>query len=392
MSDTAGKQVSIWLVALAGFASGSGMRIMDPLMPLVAADFGVTVSSIAVLIAAFMLFYGGGQIATGPLGDRLGKLRVAAIALMLFGTFTVLAEFAGSLTQLTLLRAAGGLVAGAVIPLLLAHIGDTVPYADRQGVIGQFLIGNVMAQMLTGPISGILGQHFGWQASFLAFGCFTASVGILLAVRLGPQMWSGTPAGPRGQSGLIAYARLLKNPSARLLLLAAYLDGALLFGGAFPFIASYLIEDFSLAAGEAGALVAGFGLGALAYTRLARRMVRRFGERGLLLWGGLGLATGLALTALAPFWGVVLVLQILLGFCFYSFHGVLQARATEAVPEARGTSVSAFAMALFMGQTSGSLVFAGVIAGGGYRACFLLAAAGMVAFALWTRRLPTPRA
>lgn len=384
MSSTA-PQVSIWLVALAGFASGSGMRIMDPLLPLVAADFGVTVSGVAILIAAFMLTYGGGQVAVGPLGDRLGKLRVAAVALMLFGTFTVLAEFATSLTQLTILRGLGGLVAGAVIPLLLAHIGDTVPYHERQAVIGQFLIGNVMAQMLTGPVSGILGQHFGWQTSFLVFGCFTASIGLLLAARLGPQMWRGMPGGARGQSGLMAYARLLRNPHARRLLLAAYLDGALLFGGAFPFIASFLIEDFALSAGEAGLIVAGFGLGALAYTQIARRMVHRFGERGLLLWGGLGLSAGLALTAVAPGWGVILALQLPLGFCFYSFHGVLQARATEAMPEARGTAVSAFAMALFMGQTSGSLIFAGVIAAAGYAGAFGIAAAGMAVFAVWVR-------
>ena len=377
--------VSIWLVALAGFASGSGMRIMDPLMPMIAADFGISVSAVAILIAAFMLFYGGGQVAVGPLGDRLGKLRVAAVALVLFGTFTVLAEFATTLTQLTLLRGLGGLVAGAVIPLLLAHIGDTVPYAERQAVIGQFLIGNVMAQMLTGPISGILGQHFGWQTSFLVFGCFTAAIGLLLAARLGTQMWRGLPGGARGQSGLLAYARLLRNPNARRLLLAAFLDGALLFGGAFPFIASFLIEDFFMSAGEAGLIVAGFGVGALAYTQVARRMVRRFGERGLLLGGGLGLAAGLALTAVAPVWGVVLALQLPLGFFFYSFHGVLQARATEAMPEARGTAVSAFAMALFMGQTSGSLIFAAVIGVGGYGWAFGIAAAGMAGFAVWVR-------
>ncbi len=385
LPDHTPRPVSIWLVALAGFASGSGMRILDPLLPMVAADFGVTVSQAAILIAAFMLFYGGGQVATGPLGDRLGKLRVAAVALVLFGGFTVLAEFSANLTQLTLLRACGGLVAGAVIPLLLAHIGDTVPYEDRQAVIGQFLIGNVMAQMLTGPISGILGQYFGWQMSFLVFGCFTAAIGFLLAARLGAQMWAPTPPGARGQSGLMAYARLLRNPPARRLLLAAFLDGALLFGGAFPFIASYLIEDFFLSAGEAGLIAAGFGLGALAYTRLARRMVRRFGVRGLLLGGGLGLALGLGLTALAPVWGLVAVLQLALGFCFYSFHGVLQARATEALPEARGTAVSAFAMALFMGQTFGSLVFAALIATGGYRWGFALAAMGMGVFAVWVR-------
>jgi predicted MFS family arabinose efflux permease len=378
-------KVAIWLLSLASFASASGMRIMDPLMPMVAADFGVSVSTVAVIVATFMLFYGSGQVATGPLGDRLGKLRVVTVALMLFGTFTILAEFSGTVTQLALLRGASGLVAGAIIPLLLAHIGDTVPYADRQAVIGQFLIGNVMAQLVTGPISGVIGQHFGWQASYLAFGAFTLTVGVLMVLLMGPALFRAAPEGGRGQSGLMAYAKILKSRSARRLMFAAFLDGALLFGGAFPFVASYLIEDFALSAGEAGLIVAVFGLGALGYTRLTRRMVKRFGERGLLLGGGLGLSAGLALTAVSPWWGLVLALQLVLGFCFYSFHGVLQARATEALPEARGTSVSAFAMSLFLGQTTGSLVFAGVIAGGGYRACFGIAAAGMAVFAVWVR-------
>ena len=379
------RPIAIWLLSLASFASASGMRIMDPLMPMVAADFGVTVSTVAVIVACFMLFYGSGQVATGPLGDRLGKLRVVTVALMLFGSFTLIAQFSTGVTQLAVLRGASGLVAGAIIPLLLAHIGDTVPYADRQAVIGQFLIGNVMAQLVTGPISGVIGQHFGWQASYLAFGAFTMTVGVIMASLMGRRMLHQPPAGGRGQSGFHAYAKILRIPSARRLMFAAFLDGALLFGGAFPFIASYLIEDFSLTAGEAGLIVAVFGLGALAYTRLARRMVRRFGENGLLLWGGLGLAFGLGLTAATSLWWLVLILQLVLGFCFYSFHGVLQARATEALPEARGTSVSCFAMSLFLGQTAGSLAFAGVIAGGGYRACFGIAAAGMVVFALWLR-------
>jgi hypothetical protein len=38
--------------------------------------------------------------------------------------------------------------------------------------------------------------------------------------------------------------------------------------------------------------------------------------------------------ALAWAWWVVLVAQILVGLAFFMFHGVLQARATEALPEA----------------------------------------------------------
>ena len=383
MSD-AGRVIPITLIATAGFASGAGMRILDPLLPLIGQDFGVPTSSVAILIAAFMITYAGGQIGTGPAGDRFGKLRVSAIALVLFGLFTIAAEFAGSLTQLALLRAAGGLVSGAVIPLLMAHIGDSVPYSERQAVLGQFLIGNVLAQMLTGPISGIIGENFGWRASFIIFGCFTTAIGLLLVARLGPDMWRAAPQGSRG-GGFHLYARMLRQPAVRLLMVAAFLDGALLFGGAFPYVASYLIEDFSMSPGRAGLVVASFALGALLYTRVARKLVRCMGEAGLLLWGGAGLSLALFMVALAPSWHWVAASQIASGFLFYSFHGVLQARATEALPEARATAVSAFAMSLFIGQTTGALVFAAIMAAAGYPAAFALAGLGMLGTALWCR-------
>lgn len=375
--------IPIALIATAGFASGAGMQMVNPLLPLIGGDFGVPTSSVAILIAAFMITYAGGQVGTGPAGDRFGKLKVASLALVLFGLSTIAAEFATSLTQLALLRALGGLVAGAVIPLLMAHIGDSVPYSERQAVLGQFLIGNVLAQMLSGPLSGILGEYFGWRAAFLVFGCFTASIGLLLAARLGPAIWRAAPRG--GSGGLALYGQLLRRPAARLLMLAAYLDGLLLFGGAFPFIAAYLIENFSLSPSQAGLVVASFALGALLYTRVARRLVVRLGEGGLLLWGGIGLGACLLSVALAPAWPVVALAQVIAGFLFYSFHGVLQARATEALPEARATAVSAFAMSLFLGQTSGALVFALVMASTGYRPAFALAALGMFGTAIWCR-------
>jgi len=381
---TAAPTTSIALIAMAGFASGAGMRILDPLLPSIGQDFGVPTSSVSILIAAFMITYAAGQIGTGPAGDRFGKLKVASLALVLFGLFTILAEFSASLNQLALLRAAGGLVAGAIIPLLMAHIGDTVPYSERQAVLGQFLIGNVLAQMLTGPLSGILGEYFGWRASFLMFGAFAATIGLLLAARLGSAMWRAAPT-PTGSSGLAMYRRLFAQPTARLLMVAAFLDGLLLFGGAFPFIASFLIEDFALSPSQAGLIVASFALGALLYTRVARRLVVRAGEGGLLLWGGIGLGVCLLAVAAAPNWHVIATAQVIAGFLFYSFHGVLQARATEAMPEARATAVSAFAMSLFIGQTTGALVFASVMASAGYRPAFALAGLGMLATAWWCR-------
>src|SRR3954468_9424295 len=101
--------VPIGLLALAGFASGSGMRLLDPLLPLVADSFHVTVASTAVLIAGFMLPYGLGQAVLGPLGDRLGKLRVVCVAVILYGLFVTACAAASGMTALVALRAASGL-------------------------------------------------------------------------------------------------------------------------------------------------------------------------------------------------------------------------------------------------------------------------------------------
>ena len=137
---------------------------------------------------------------------------------------------------------------------------------------------------------------------------------------------------------------LLHRPVGRWLLISAFLDGLCLFGGAFPYVDAFVIQEFGLSLGAAGLLVARLGLGSFAYTRAARHPVRHLGGRRLLLLGGTGLAAGVAGLAWAPTWPVVAALQIFLGLMFYMFHAVLQARATEAMPEARASAVSAFAL------------------------------------------------
>jgi predicted MFS family arabinose efflux permease len=372
------------LLALAGFAAGGGMRLMDPLLPLLAADFGVGVAAIAPVVAGFTLAYGAGQLVTGPLGDRYGKVRVAAIALVLYGVGLAVSAAAWDLSSMVVLRTATGLVAGAVIPLAIAWIGDAVPYEERQATIGRFLTGMVMAQLLVGPVSGVMAEIAGWRASFLVLAGLALVVGVLLLRRAVPEPRAGTVRG----LGLSQYGVLLRAPAGRRLMGAAALDGAALFGGAFPFVGAYLIEVFSLSPGQAGLVVAGFGIGAFIYTRLAKRLVARLGEQGLVGAGGAILAVALAGLAVAPAWWVVALLQVPTGMAFYMFHGVLQARATEALPESRATAVSAFAMALFLGQSLGALAFGVVLHAAGYAAVFLAASLATAGLAAWVARMP----
>ncbi len=376
--------VPIGLYALAGFCTGSGMRMLDALLPLLAADLGITVAAATGVVAAFVLPYGLVQLVAGPLGDRFGKPRVATLALAGYGLAMLAAAAAPDLPALIAFRAASGLCGGAVIPLLMAHIGDSVAYEERQAAIGRFSTGMVMAMLLGGPGSGVVGDLAGWRLPFVLLGVMALGVCGAMALRIGLEALLRPPA--RGTAGIGGYRALLMSRPGRRLVLVAFLNGVCLFGGAFPFVGAYLIQQFGRSAAEAGLIVAVFGLGALVYTRIARRIVKRFGERRLFVAGGAGLGVGLTALALAPSWPAIAALNLALGFCFYLFHGVLQTRATETLPAARGTAVGGFALALFVGQAAGSLVFGAVLALSDYRTAFVLAAAGVAGLTAYAAR------
>jgi predicted MFS family arabinose efflux permease len=369
------------LLSAAAFVSAGSMRVIDPVLHLIATDFGATVAEASILIAAFALPYGVMQIAFGPLGDRYGKLPVMCLALVAFGAASALSATAGSLTGLEILRGATGMAAAGIIPLCLAYIGDHTDYAVRQATIAQFLTGIVLAQVLAAPLGGIIGEVFGWRPLFVG----TGAVALLAAALL----WRARKTAPErlgagGRLSLRPYAVVLSRPAGRFIVLAALVDGAVLFGPT-PFMGAFLHEVHDLSYGRVGLVLALIGVSGFAYTRLATRLVAALGERGLVSIGGGVIAACFAALGLVPSWPWAAGLIGLLGGAFFMLHGTLQARATEAAPEARGTAVALFAMALFLGQSLGALAIGTAIGLGGYAAGFSLAAAGVAALTLVLR-------
>ncbi|TQF78498.1 MFS transporter, partial [Elioraea sp. Yellowstone] len=182
-----------------------------------------------------------------------------------------------------------------------------------------------------------------------------------------------------GVGALARYAMLLRRPAARRLLLLVGFEGALAFG-APPFIGAFLVEGHGLSFTAAGLALGAAGLGALLYTRIAGWLVRRFGERGLLVGGGAGLVLWLGGVAAAPP-SVVAATNLVGGFALGAFHGVLQARGSEMLPESRSTGMAAFAFCLFVGLAAGAAIVGALLPLIGYRALFASAAAGTAVLA-----------
>jgi predicted MFS family arabinose efflux permease len=147
---------AVLLLSLAAFASASALRAADPLLPLIAGDFGTTPGAAAAVITGFAVSYGLLQLVNGPLADRIGKYRMVFLITAISAAGNLACALAPSLATLVIARFLTGATVGGIVPLAMAWIGDAVAYEQRQLVLARFLIGHMLGVAFATTASGFL--------------------------------------------------------------------------------------------------------------------------------------------------------------------------------------------------------------------------------------------
>jgi predicted MFS family arabinose efflux permease len=356
------------------------LRVADPLLPQVAAEFGASVGDASIIVTTFALAYGFCQVLYGPLGDRIGKYRVIAAMTAFSALATAATGFAGSLAALAVLRLVSGAAAAAIIPLAMAHIGDVVPYEGRQTVLARFLSGQILGVIFGQVFGGIFGDTLGWRGIFFAIGALFLAVSWLLWRELRSGRIAETKAAPSGAGGLVTrYLAILKARPVQIVVGTVFVEG-FLFYGAFAFVGAYLRHEFGLGYALVGLLLASFGLGGLVYAIAVRHIVAKLGQRRMVVAGGALLAAAFAAAAAAPgAWAAAPAIAAM-GLGYYLLHNTLQTAATQMAPETRGLALAIFAAALFVGQAIGVALCGSLVDAVGYGPVFV--AAGLLLLGL----------
>jgi YNFM family putative membrane transporter len=373
-------RASLVVLGLAAFMVQADARVIDPLLHVVAREFGTTPPSAAILISSYALPYGLFQLLYGPIGDRIGKLRVMAACLAVFSLGTFACAFVPDIPIFAVLRFLTGVAAAAVIPMSLGYIGDKIPYQDRQIALGRFMSALMIGQIAGSTLGGLFGEYLGWRNIFIVFGIVALGVSLLLLRegRAYPE--------PRGEGRSARYLELIRKPGAPLVLGTVMFEGLFVFGG-LAYLASSLTDRFGINYAYAGLMVAGFGCGGLIYSVSVKRLVGRIGELGVLLLGGTLLGVGFVAAGLMPTWHWFMPAIVVLGMGYYTMHGPLQTRATELAPQARGAAISLFAFFFFLGQATGPQLLGSIVKSRGYGAAFVVAGIGLFTLAFVSRIL-----
>jgi predicted MFS family arabinose efflux permease len=348
------------MLSLAAFASMASMRWCDALLPVLQHEFGGTPGQTAQVVYAFAIVYGVMQLLYGPLGDRLGKTTVVSWAALACTVGALASAFAPSLAWLTMARVLNGAAAAAIIPLTMAWIGDNVPWDQRQPALARLMGATVIGMVAGQWSSGLFADSgLGWRTGFMVLASLFAVAGGAMRLSMRhqrPAQGPGAAAGP-APSALQRMREVVASAHARQVLGIVAVEGGFAFS-AMAFAPSHLHTRFGLAVAWAGAILALYGLGGLAYSLSVRFWVARLSAAAMARTGGV--LAGLAWLgfALAPNWWATLPLCALAGLGFYMIHNTLQTQATQMVPSQRGTAVSLFACTLFLGQSLGMLVAA----------------------------------
>lgn len=339
------------------------VRILAPVLPSISLSLDSTAGTVGLAMTTYAFAYGTGQLFYGPLSDRLGRIAVVRAAGVGFSVCTVLSALSVTTWQFIVARLLAGAFAGAVIPLTLVFIGDTVDYERRQVVLGRFSVVTSAALAFSASVGGTVAYFVSWRLMLLAYGLL-ALFPVSLMWRVDARDTKGTPAAP---ARAVRFVDLLRDRPAQFVYIAVCLEGFLLWGGV-TYLGSFATMRYGLDQFSVGLLIALFGAG--------------------IMTGGV--LMGAAYLALIPRWSwlAFAASMLVLGLGYVGLRTTLQFRGTEISPAARGKAFSLFAFTLFTGIATGTAVLGRLVDVGRYEVLFAIAGVGLIVIGLGTALAP----
>lgn len=220
---------AINIIALASFSAALSARALDPVLPRVAEDFSISITTAASIAAGYALIYALVQPVIGAAADMFGKARLMTLCLALLGIACILGAVATTFSGLFASRILAGIASGGVFPVALGLTADLVAPAKRQVAIGRTLAGSMTGNLLGATASGIIGELIGWRGVLMILGALGLIAAAAVAVG-----FRGAALTPPPKTDLKAlrqgYRTIFANPNTRYCYAAVFVEGCCVFG------------------------------------------------------------------------------------------------------------------------------------------------------------------
>ena len=339
------------VLALINFVNFAARQAVVPLVPLLRDHLHVTDAQLGSMQTWLLVVLALASIPFGFLADRFSRKSIIAIGICSWSV----ASFAGglftTLSYFLIARAMVGLGEAAYAPAAQSMISGAFPEQERARAQAVFALGMLLGGAAGQALGGVLGQHYGWQATLFVVAVLGIFPGLALIGIEEP------PRGPRSE--VVPIMRLLSVPAFVSMIAAGMcitFSIVSLTSWGVDFAKNY--KDFSLSEASVSlSLITLFSLvlGVLAGGYVADRLQRS------LTYGRI-VAIAAALLVAAPF--LLLAIQseekstflvglFVAGFFMSWYHGPVTAVLHDMMPRrAHATSIGIY---MFATQLLGGL-------------------------------------
>lgn len=343
-----GAGLAIAILAFAGFVIVTTEFLIIGLLPAMARDLGISISTAGLLVTLFaftvMLF---GPPLTAML-SHLDRKRTFIAILVIFAASNALAAVSSNIWILALAR----FIPALALPVFWGTASETASLLAGPGrsgkAVAQVYLG-ISAAMLFGiPLGTVFADAVGWRGAFWALTALCALMALLLALFM-PHL------NPTAKVGLAQQARILRDPHFLLNLALSILLFTAMFG-AYTYLADTLERVAGVASAQVGWWLMGFGAVGLIGNGLGGRYVDRSPLGSTIVFA---LLLALGMTATVPAAGSLPLLAAVLavwGIAHTALFPICQIRVMKAAPHAQALAGTLNVSAANAGIGLGSII------------------------------------
>lgn len=350
--------IALLALTLSAFAIGTTEFVIVGLIPTMAADLNVSLPSAGLLVSLYALGVAIGAPVLTALTSKMNRKHVLLAVMGLFVVGNLLAWQAPGYNTLIAARILTGLAHGVFF-----SIGSTI----ATGLVSKEKAASAIAIMFTGltvalvtgvPLGTYIGQHFGWETTFL----IVAILGLIALV--GSALLVPNNLKQDATASLKDQLKVLTQP--RLLLV--YAITALGYGGtftAFTYLAPILEQVSGFDASAVGLIMLVYGVSVAVGNIQGGKMADKFGPVKALTIIFAGLAAILFVLNFTAYNPIAAVITILVwgAFAFGNVPGLqvyvvklAEKYTPNAVDVASGLNIAAFNVGIALGSWSGGLI------------------------------------
>jgi len=331
-----------------------GVTSIAPAFPDMAKALGIPYNSVAMLVTIFTL---PGIILTpllGILSDHVGRKKILAPSLLVFGIAGGACFFIRDFQLLLVFRFIQGVGASALGAINVTIIGDLFKGPQRTAAFGYnasvLSIGTAIYPSLGGAMA-LLGWNYPFLLPFLA---------IIVAFFV---MFKLNNPEPLQQQDLKSYFgsiwKIIKNPYVIGLFTGSIATFILLYGAMITYYPLVMKQRFDSSTVIIGLVMSAMSVSTAITATQLQRLITKYSEKNLIKYAFILLAISFVIVAFAENIWIMVLAALITGIGNGINNPSLLSLLTSAAPtEYRGAVVSLNGMALRVGQTLGPLFMA----------------------------------